>query len=718
MTSSKKAEAVASQWVPLEKTLVLGQRPLQPGTDTSTLSRFGDDRWDMTPAVFAPHNERRTLPFQYIHPDYQHALKRVCWLMLNYDGNDLGLTRMSIRPPSVMTIWSGLKHLRAFADWLVARGCRRFADVTAADLDDYVVAVKDAEVSHGVQEDMLGAVVKIWIYRRLMDEHDRLPEAPPWNGERLYRLLERRRNQQITTPRIPPARMNAILAWSLRFVEQLAPDITAAAREDVRLADLNRPGQVRSGRYRRGNGDIAREVRALVRAFGRLQIPLPGTISLDTGELDFNYGYLTRVLGAYVVSVRRPEIRAILQDSGLPLKEGSPLLVTVSGEIDGQCWRKDPIDESEARPLARHLMAACFIVIGYLSGMRPAEVLSLERGCLQRDPNGLLLLRGRHWKTVYDADGEHIPQGEIRPDPWVVGEPVATAIEVLEQLHDEQLLFPNRLGARAITGARFRDGRARAGAHMCRDMNAFIAWVNAYCRSTGRSDAIPEDPQHPSVQPRQLRRTLAWYIARKPRGIVAAAIQYGHLKVQMTLGYAGTYASGFPDDLAFEEWLVRLETLSEAHDQLASGEHVSGPAADTYRRRVQSAQRFAGRVLTTHRDTQTLLGNPDVQIYPGIGLTCVLDPQRAACRIQRDENDTRHTPDLSDCRPNCANIARTDRDIAVLQNQAAQLATLVQDPLAPGPRTARERHELQRLQTIIDNHHAGNAGTDEHDRHE
>lgn len=682
------------------------------------LSRFCDERWDLTPAVFAPHNERRTLSFRHIHPDYQYALKRVCWLMLNYDGSDLGLTRTSIRSPAVMTVWTGLKHLRAFTDWLAARGRRCFADVTAADLDDYVVAVKDTAASHGVQEDLLAAVIKLWMYRELMDEQDRLPEAPPWNGERLYRLLEQRRNQQIATQRIPADRMNAILAWSLRFVEQLAPDITAAAREDMRLADLHREGQGRSNRYRRQIGEISGDVQGLVRAFSRLHIPLPGTISPQTGQLDYHYGYLAWLLGAHMRSLQKPESRRILEESGLGIKEGSPLLVKLTGQLDGQCWRENPIDKSEARALARHLIAACFIVIGYLSGMRPAEVLSLERGCLQREPDGLLLLRGRHWKSVYDENGEHKPQGEIRPDPWVVAEPVAVAIRVLEQLHDEQLLFPNRLGAREITGARFRDGRARASAHMCRDMNAFIDWVNAYCRDTGRADAIPDDPQQPTVQARQLRRTLAWYIARKPRGVVAAAIQYGHLKVQMTLGYAGTYASGFPDDLAFEEWLARLETLSDAHEHLASGEHISGPAADTYRRRVENAQRFAGRVLTTRRDTQTLLGNPDVQIYPGIGMTCVLDPQRAACRIQRDQNDTRRTPDLSDCRPNCANIARTDRDIAVLQNQVTQLTTLVQDPLAPGPRVARERHELQRLKTIIDHHHAESPRADECDQHE
>ena len=148
---------------------------------------------------------------------------------------------------------------------------------------------------------------------------------------------------------------------------------------------------------------------------------------------------------------------------------------------------------------------------------------------------------------------------------------------------------------------------------------------------------------------------------RKPRGMIAAAIQYGHLSVAMTLGYSGSYASGFPDDLTFEQWLAKLETMAEDHERLQQGEHVSGPAAATYRQRVNAATRFAGRVLRTNREAAALLADPDLQIYQGKGMTCVLDPHKAACRVARDERAHRRTPDLDDCRPYCANIARTDR---------------------------------------------------------
>ncbi|MFE5592296.1 hypothetical protein [Streptomyces sp. NPDC056549] len=75
-------------------------------------------------------------------------------------------------------------------------------------------------------------------------------------------------------------------------------------------------------------------------------------------------------------------------------------------------------------------------------------------------------------------------------------------------------------------------------------------------------------------------QAIAWFIRRRPRGLVAAAIQYGHAHTRMLQGYAGSYDSGFPDEYAFEDWLYRLEILSEDAEVFDEGEHVSGAAAD------------------------------------------------------------------------------------------------------------------------------------------
>jgi len=169
----------------------------------------------------------------------------------------------------------------------------------------------------------------------------------------------------------------------------------------------------------------------------------------------------------------------------------------------------------------------------------------------------------------------------------------------------------------------------------------------------------------------------------------------------------GTYASGFPDEHAFETWLLRLEQFADAEQRLAAGEHVSGPAARTYRDRTyrdrtrQANRQFAGRVLASSRQAGDLLANPTLQIYPAKGMTCVFDPAKAKCRLKPASDDARRTPDLTDCQPGGQNIARTDHDVNQLRSQAVELAA---DPLSPEPRRQRERHELKRLRAIIDEH--------------
>jgi integrase len=428
---------------------------------------------------------------------------------------------------------------------------------------------------------------------------------------------------------------------------------------------------------------------------------------LPDGTTKVNYYHLGRLIDG------QPTARshaAVVAASGLPVDDDCYLFTPARGVIDGRPWRDRPITFDQAPILARHLSTACFVIIAYLSGQRPGETLNLRRGCIEHDTaTGLTFLRGRHWKGVRDSTGAAHAEGAQRVDPWVVIAPVAAAVAVLERLHTGPLLFPNTLliNGRAEGCLQARVGLGRSDQLATKDIAALIAWIDTYCHDHGRDDHVPADPVDAPITTSRLRRTLAWFIARRPRGLVAAAIQYGHVSVKMTLGYSGNYASGFPDDLAFEEWLARLETMADAHHRLTDGEHVSGPAADTYRTRVAAATRFAGRTLRTNREAATLLANPDLQIFTGKGMTCVLDPARAACRVATDERGTRRTPDIDDCRPNCANIARTDRDIHVLRQQAARLRALVNDTAAPPVRHARERHELARLEHLIARHRTG-----------
>ena len=56
-------------------------------------------------------------------------------------------------------------------------------------------------------------------------------------------------------------------------------------------------------------------------------------------------------------------------------------------------------------------------------------------------------------------------------------------------------------------------------------LGQFVAWVNDYCARHRRPDPVPDVQGRPfRLGTRQFRRTLAWFIARRPGGAIAGAI--------------------------------------------------------------------------------------------------------------------------------------------------------------------------------------------------
>ena len=108
-----------------------------------------------------------------------------------------------------------------------------------------------------------------------------------------------------------------------------------------------------------------------------------------------------------------------------------------------------------------------------------------------------------------------------------------------------------------------------------------------------------------------------------------------------------------------------------------------------------------------------MLTNPLLQVFPGRAMTCVFDPDKALCQIRTSEGDKTATPDQTDCRPNCRNKAYTDRDIAALRHEVAELQTAQRTSLAPSPRHQRLNATIERLQRIIDTHEGDERETAE-----
>ncbi|WP_071289748.1 hypothetical protein [Mycolicibacterium llatzerense] len=694
---------------PIPETAVLHNRKLNPAADPATLSSFADDWWNLAHGVFESHYPAMRLNFLTVPESLREAVKHYVWQLINHESPRLG-RKGAVGRLALTTISTSFRRFVTFALWLDSRGIKRFVDVTTEHLDVYLTDVLTSSRSNDLKASLLAEVVRFWGYRSRLPEPMRLSMPPPWDGTQPQDLVGECHIGGVNrTPRIHTDTIDLLLMWSLRFVDTFADDIIKSFNEYLELwrcgTHIN-DRQVRAQAQRRKllRQDVVDYLDDLRSAGGTL----PGRRKPD-GTVEISWSHLIRRFQAPGNTFARdPSIRALIVESGIPVSDEIPLTTPIAGAIDGQPWMATPITYHGARQMAERLRTACFVVITYLSGMRPGEALNLERGCASHDPETeLWMISGRKFKGARGEDGEKLPEGQVRDDPWVTVEQSVRAVAVLERLHEHSLLFPTQLHPHAAFGgpSTLRAGEGRKSGFMAIDIANLIEWINNYAASTGRShEQIPADPEG-HIAPSRFRRTLAWHIVRKPRGLIAGAIQYGHLHVQMTLGYSGTYDSGFPDEQSFEEWLFRLDELAEDHELLRTGEQVSGPSASTYRQRIDVAhQKFAGRVLKNTQQARDMLANPLLQIFTGKGMTCVFDQSKALCQTRSAEADPRVTPDQDDCRPSCHNIAYTDRDISQLRIAAAGIGDIINDSLAPSPRHQRASAELARLQQIIDDH--------------
>jgi integrase len=374
-----------------------------------------------------------------------------------------------------------------------------------------------------------------------------------------------------------------------------------------------------------------------------------------------------------------------------------PLATPITGLVDGTPWREF-ITYDEAADLMRILGTACFVVIAYLTGMRPGEVLGLRTGCCRDSDSGRHLIHGHTYKHARDEKGHHLSAGELRDVPWVAILPVVNAIRVLERIVPEgALLFDSvthglghhRAGTGSLTSSTLR-GR----------IEDFATWGNAEADRLGRpDDVIPPDPRG-AIGTARFRRTLAWHIARRPGGLVALAIQYGHMRTAVSAGYASRSRDGIHQLLDMETALATIDTVANLHDRLEAGDGISGPAARRAINAAAQAPRFQG-VAITNSTARKVLTSPDLAVHdnPHAMLTCVFKREKALCHRE----GTKDTPSLDRCVSTCANIARTDHQADQLQQRATELETKARH--VPHELARRLRMNADRLREAADRHH-------------
>ncbi|MEQ4608463.1 hypothetical protein ABMX48_17650 [Streptomyces cavourensis] len=245
---------------------------------------------------------------------------------------------------------------------------------------------------------------------------------------------------------------------------------------------------------------------------------------------------------------------------------------------------------------------------------------------------------------------------------------------------------------------------------MNRRIEDFISWASALALRLGRPhEVIPDDP-HGAIGTERFRRTLAWHIARRPGGLVALAIQYGHMRTAVSAGYAARSRDGIHDLLDIETARATADTLATLHADLDAGGGVSGPAARRAIHAAAQAPSFAGSVRST-RQARAILRNPTLAVHdnPHTFLMCVYNRDKALCH----RLGTSDTPTLDRCVSACANIARTDRHAAQLRAEAEHLEKQAASEMVPEPLADRLRHRADNLRDLADQHHRNRIANQE-----
>lgn len=651
---------------------VLRNRPLRDGARLAGTARFGDGTWVLTPAVHQQHQPAVKLDFATIPVPFRDAAKEVFYALLAGDP-PAGQGTWSIA--TIRLMFSAVRH---FLCWASDQDITSLAGFTVQNARAYHAHVTAQRFSGVNLRNKWNAACLFWSCRAALStgalpfDPGSVIAGPPGAGRRI--------RAENATSRFPEHVIAPLLTWALWWVDEASGDILRGCAE---WAGLN--AHTRGNRTRRGEAparDIITGLAGVPGGYRATRRPLPsagGHVNIRHLALETGCSPAGLQAASHLTA-----IGDAVRDCGLA--DSTYLRTRPAARLGGSPWLP-ALRYQDLPHYVRLLCAAAYVTIAYLSGMRDSEVKHLQRGCLHtsRDEAGSIVRR--KITSLAFKDEEDMAGVEAT---WIVTEPVARAVAVLEALHDPSQAY---LFAIPLTSQHYRREVSNAAITTkttSRDLAAFITWTNDCCLRHQRPDAIGGGGQ-PQISTRQFRRTLAWFIARQPGGTIAGALQYRHVQPGVFEGYAGTSASGFRAEVEAEQALARGEKLS---DMVTTRDcrRLAGPAAARAEARLAEFERqarFTGKIITDRSRLARLMTRHDPHIYPGEFVTCVYDPDKALCR----RSDGQHGPSLPDCQPlECNNVALTVGNTQALTGHLGTLDTA----LAASPVLAPYlRHRLQ-----------------------
>jgi integrase len=690
--------------MPTADTLVVLPRWTSPGNQHAN-SQYGELTWSLGPLIDNPSTCIIALTWTNCPEEFRSQVKLATWAMIN---GELRATYLKTRGNQARARRGGdalrdtCGEWKRLARWLHKRGITDFAQCTADEWRRYVTQRWSKDCSRRHAERILGWLDALWAYDQVIP-HPAGISRPPWLTEGVDDYLPSvdasSGGRENSTEPLDPQVIGPLLVWSIRMVEEFADDVLNAWAENRRMAEVAATNVATPA------SQLALEAYLLPLINSGGAIPA----TERKGETMLARRFIAASTGASLGQVDRINSRHQVRLLATERPGPCPLSVPVTGKIGTKAWR-EYVDSNEAADLMRHLGTAAMIICLYLTGMRPQEVQGLRSGCCP-DPapdkhgnTGRHLIRSHHYKNVTDDNGNHVSAGEEREVPWVAIMPVVRAIRALERMvPDGELLF----------SATHHDFPALRGNHGALKQSAlsgriedFIAWANREARTHELADqVVPEDP-HGSVGMSRFRRSLAWHIARRPGGLIALAIQYGHMRTVLdartSTGYGSRSRTGIHGVLDVETALAAADTAAHLRDRVAAGEKVSGPAARRALIGAAQTPRFEGRIVpaTFAKKAASFLARDGIVLYdnPDAFLICAFKHDNALC----DPEPGATAPRQFNCRPGCGNAVRTDAHALQMRQRADEIDRLAAH--APGPLGKRLRANAGRLRETADTH--------------
>jgi hypothetical protein len=727
MSAEPEPDVTAAYWqqVTSASPVVRPERVRRSDLPNST---YGDHVWDLSLMRSKPGANAVRLYFRDVRGrskvsvpplEWTDLSKKVAYLHINepapVDWTERELST-AVAWLANSTVQRAMLNLYPFLCWLSEQHITCLADASKGALRRYRAHVLSFDVRPRRKHALLAEVERLAALAPRLPAADRL-EAPPWKASTVLRPGAQPTGGSARAIH-DPTLFGPLLTVAEDMVRVIAPDILSALRA---VADW--PASEQSG----GHTEAELILRSYVEAGGIPAVAKGRTLVLDRSSLAARHGLSADAFSQSLHAHRLKEHLSAAHAVRVP--------TPVRGLIADRPWCAG-VPWSEAswqggKALLLHLQAACFVVLGYYTQARPDELRALPVDCdvvvpARRDGGPILnVIDGQRFKGVRDERGAADDNGTAAR--WTTIGPGVDAVRVAREVarrlieiqdidgqpNEPIYLFPSEDGRGAVLHATMERRVAR-----------MIDWVNV----TGEREGWPDTYRIPATKMERLRglagfrRTGAPFQRLQYDGAEVLRQQLQHTTEVMGDGYAGTAQVGYSNLLDRQRREEDKRLTEQVAVDLTRGAGVSGPAASRLIATAAEHEPLRAVFLSEREVRDVTEGHlaEGLPVYdnPGAYSLCVFDWRYARCLtpdINADEGPE-HVPDRGACQGDCANHARTDRQITDMQAEADRHRREAASPLTSAPMAQRRSAVADLLQRKIQDHEStkvfiGNIGT-------